>query len=194
MGVQLELLGIPYVVLDRQPEPGGTWSINRYPDVRVDTISITYEFSFEKNYPWIGVLRARRRGAQVPRPRRRRSTAWHDNIRFNRNVKKATFDEDRNVWVLEVDSPDGVETIEANVLVNAVGTFTNPNYPQFEGEESFEGRDPAPVPLARRLRRHRQAHRGHRQRLDRRAAARADRRRRRAGLRLPAHPAVDQPA
>src|SRR4051812_32240653 len=52
MGVQLELLGIPYVVLDKQPEPGGTWSVNRYPDIRVDTISITYEYSFEKNYPW----------------------------------------------------------------------------------------------------------------------------------------------
>jgi 4-hydroxyacetophenone monooxygenase len=52
MAVQLENLGIPYVVLDRQPEPGGTWTIHRYPDIRVDTISITYEFPFEKNYPW----------------------------------------------------------------------------------------------------------------------------------------------
>ena len=52
MAIQLEQLGIPYVVLDRQPEPGGTWTINRYPDIRVDTISITYEFPFEKNYPW----------------------------------------------------------------------------------------------------------------------------------------------
>ncbi|HQV58045.1 MAG TPA: NAD(P)-binding protein, partial [Ilumatobacteraceae bacterium] len=34
--VQMELLGIPYVVLERRPEPGGTWTINRYPDVRVD--------------------------------------------------------------------------------------------------------------------------------------------------------------
>ena len=52
MGVQLERLGIPYMVLERRPEPGGTWSINRYPDIRVDTISITYEFTFEKNYRW----------------------------------------------------------------------------------------------------------------------------------------------
>ena len=50
--VQLERLGVPYVVIERQPEPGGTWSINRYPDIRVDTISITYEFAFEKEYRW----------------------------------------------------------------------------------------------------------------------------------------------
>jgi 4-hydroxyacetophenone monooxygenase len=52
MGVQLERLGIPYLVLDRRPDAGGTWSINRYPDIRVDTISITYELLFEKNHPW----------------------------------------------------------------------------------------------------------------------------------------------
>ena len=43
--VQMEQLGIPYVLLERRAEPGGTWSINRYPDIRVDTISITYEFA-----------------------------------------------------------------------------------------------------------------------------------------------------
>lgn len=47
-GVQCELLGLPYILLERQPEAGGTWTINRYPDVRVDTPSITYEYSFEK--------------------------------------------------------------------------------------------------------------------------------------------------
>lgn len=51
-GVQMERLGLPYTILERRPEPGGTWSINRYPDIRVDTISITYEFAFEKDYRW----------------------------------------------------------------------------------------------------------------------------------------------
>ena len=138
MSVQLEKLGIPYVVLERQPEPGGTWAQNRYPDVRVDTISITYEFSFEKNYPWSEYFG---RGAEVRKYLDYISKKYgpHDKILFNRSLKKATFDEDRNIWVLEVDFPDGVETIECNYLVNAVGTFTNPNYPNFEGQESFEG-------------------------------------------------------
>jgi 4-hydroxyacetophenone monooxygenase len=138
MSVQLEKLGIPYVVLERQPEPGGTWAQNRYPDVRVDTISITYEFSFEKNYPWSEYFG---RGAEVRKYLDYISKKYgpHDKILFNRNLKKATFDEDRNIWVLEVDFPDGVETIECNYLVNAVGTFTNPNYPNFDGQENFEG-------------------------------------------------------
>ncbi len=138
MGVQLELLGIPYVVLDRQPEPGGTWSINRYPDIRVDTISITYEFSFEKNYPWKEYFG---RGADVREYLGHISKKYgvHDNTRFGRDLKSARFDEDRNVWVLEVAAPDGTEWLEANVIVNAVGTFANPRQPDFEGLEEFQG-------------------------------------------------------
>jgi 4-hydroxyacetophenone monooxygenase len=30
-GVQCELLGLPYTLLERQSEAGGTWTINRYP-------------------------------------------------------------------------------------------------------------------------------------------------------------------
>ena len=118
----------------------------------------------------------------------------HDNTRFERNVVKATFDEARDVWVIEAETPDGVETIEANVIVNAVGTFTNPKFPNFEGQDSFEGQiiHPSRWPDDIDLTGKRVARR--RQRLHRRAAALPDRGRRRAGLRVPAHAAVDQPA
>ena len=138
MCVQLERLGIPYVLLERQPEPGGTWTIHRYPDIRVDTISITYEFSFEKEYRWSEYFG---RGAEVRGylDYVSRKYGVHENTRFGHEVKKATFDEARDVWVLEVDTPEGVETMEANAVVNAVGTFTNPRFPQFEGRDLFEG-------------------------------------------------------
>src|SRR6185369_12001968 len=51
-GIQFERLGIPYTIYERRNEVGGTWSINTYPDVRVDTSIIQYQFSFEKRYPW----------------------------------------------------------------------------------------------------------------------------------------------
>ena len=138
MGVQLERLGIPYVVLDRRPDPGGTWSINRYPDIRVDTISITYEFLFEKNHPWREYFA---RGGEVREYIEMISRKYgvHGNTRFEHDLQKATFDEARNVWVLEVETPRGRETIEANILVSAVGTFANPRLPKFEGRESFRG-------------------------------------------------------
>jgi 4-hydroxyacetophenone monooxygenase len=138
MAVQLGLLGIPYEVLDRQSEPGGTWSINRYPDIRVDTISITYEYSFEKNYPWSEYFG---RGAEVRDYLEHISRKYgvYENTRFERDLVNATFDEERGIWVLELKTPEGAETIETNVLVNCLGTFANPKLPSFEGQELFEG-------------------------------------------------------
>jgi 4-hydroxyacetophenone monooxygenase len=138
MAVQLERLEIPYVVLERRPDPGGTWSVNRYPDIRVDTISITYEFSFEKKHPWSEYFG---RGAEVREYLEHISKKYgvFEHTRFERELTKATFDEARDVWVLELQTPDGTEIVEANAIVNAVGTFANPNIPQFEGQESFQG-------------------------------------------------------
>jgi 4-hydroxyacetophenone monooxygenase len=138
MAVQCERLGLPYVVLERRPEPGGTWSINRYPDIRVDTISITYEFNFEKEYRWSEYFG---RGKEVRGYLEMVSKKYgvYDNTRFEHELKRATFDESRDKWVLEVSTPNGTEVIEANALVNGVGTFANPRFPKFEGQESFRG-------------------------------------------------------
>lgn len=138
MAVQLERLGIPYVVFERRPEPGGTWTINRYPDVRVDTISITYEFSFEKNYPWTEYFG---RGAEVREYLDHISKKYgvREKTRFGHDLTRATFDEQRDMWVLELDTADGPVTFEANALINAVGTFANPKIPEFEGGDDFGG-------------------------------------------------------
>ena len=138
MGVQLELLGIPYVVLDKQPEPGGTWSVNTYPDIRVDTISITYEYSFEKNYAWSEYFG---QGAEVRQYLDYISDKYgvKKNTRFNHTLERATWDEARSVWVLEASTAEGRVTLDASILVNALGTFNNPLHPNFEGMELFNG-------------------------------------------------------
>ena len=137
-GVQLSNLGLPYTILERRPEPGGTWSVNRYPDIRVDTISITYEFAFEKDYRWTEYFG---RGPEVRSYLEGVSKKFgpYDNTKFGCEVTKATFDAERDKWIVEYDSPDGPQTIEANFVINGVGTFANPKFPQFEGQESFEG-------------------------------------------------------
>jgi 4-hydroxyacetophenone monooxygenase len=136
--VQMEILGIPYTVLEKEHEPGGTWSINRYPDVRVDTISITYEFSFEKEHRWSEYFG---RGPEVRAYLLKVAKKFgaYDNMKFGHKVSKATFDEARNVWEIEADTPDGKAHFTANFVVNCVGTFTNAKLPQFEGQENFKG-------------------------------------------------------
>ena len=139
MAVQCELLGMPYIVLERRAEFGGTWNINRYPDVRVDTLSSTYEFSFEKSYRWSEYFAS---GEEV------RSYLDHvaskfgvrANTRFSHDLKCAAFDENRDLWRLEVDTPDGLQTLEAKVVVSATGLFANPKLIEFEGDDRFKGR------------------------------------------------------
>jgi 4-hydroxyacetophenone monooxygenase len=137
-GVQLGLLGIPYVVLERRADPGGTWTIHRYPDVRVDTASITYEFAFEKLYNWAEYFGP---GADVRQYLEHISKKYgvFQNTRFGCDMKRATFDETMNVWTLEVETPNGLETLTANAVISASGLFANNRVPRFDGQESFEG-------------------------------------------------------
>jgi 4-hydroxyacetophenone monooxygenase len=97
--VQLERLGIPYVIYERRSELGGTWSINKYPDIRVDTLSITYEYSFDDQYPWDEYFA---RGEDVRKYIEfiAKKYGVFDHIRFGHDLEDATFDEQRSTWNL----------------------------------------------------------------------------------------------
>src|SRR3546814_16850633 len=50
--IQLKRMGIPFTVIERQPDVGGTWPLNSYPAARVDTSRYPSHFKYERNYPW----------------------------------------------------------------------------------------------------------------------------------------------
>jgi 4-hydroxyacetophenone monooxygenase len=137
--VQCQLLGIPYVLIEKQSRIGGTWARHKYPDVRVDTSSITYEHSFEKLYAWSQYFAP---GDEV------RAYLQHvadkhgitPNTSLSTELKAAVFDEARNVWTLELQGPDGPQKLDANILITCVGTFANAKVPDFPGKETFKGR------------------------------------------------------
>ena len=138
IAIQCKLLGIPYVVYERQPELGGTWNINRYPDVRVDTVSLIYELNFEKNYRWKEYFG---RGEEVRQylDHVSRKYGVFENTKFNHDMTDATFDESRNLWQLQFTTADGPKAIEANVMISATGLFANPMFPNIDGKEDFTG-------------------------------------------------------
>ena len=139
MAVQLGRLGIPYVLYDRRSEIGGTWSIHKYPDIRVDTLSLTYEFSFDDQYPW-GEYFAR--GEEVRRYLEFIVDKYgvREHIRLEHDLEDARFDESDSTWRLTFRGPDGspVER-DANVVVSAAGVFAKRKLPDIEGIEDFEG-------------------------------------------------------
>jgi 4-hydroxyacetophenone monooxygenase len=50
--IRLEQAGIPYTVFDKNPDVGGTWFENTYPDLRVDVPNHFYSYSFRPNPDW----------------------------------------------------------------------------------------------------------------------------------------------
>ena len=137
-GVQLERLGLPYTVYERRPEPGGVWSINRYPDVRVDTISVTYEFLFEREHEW-GEYFGRGADVRAYLEKVSRKYGVWERTHFNHDLKQARFDEERSVWVLEFATPDGTVIEEANAILSCAGLFATPKRVDIEGVADFVG-------------------------------------------------------
>jgi 4-hydroxyacetophenone monooxygenase len=139
MAVQLERLGIPYVVYERRSEIGGCWSINKYPDIRVDTLSITYEYTFEGQYPWSEYFA---RGEEVRGYIEfiARKYGVFEHIRFGHDLETARFDEQRSTWNLTLLRSDGArEEREVQAIVSASGLFANRKMPDIPGADEFGG-------------------------------------------------------
>jgi 4-hydroxyacetophenone monooxygenase len=136
--IRLDQEHIPYTIIEKNAEVGGTWWQNQYPGCRVDNQNHIYSYSFEP-YDW---------------------PFWYSNrqvlfdyfnhcadkygirskIRFNTTVDSARFDDTAGRWTVTVRSQGGApEEIEASALISAVGQLNRPRLPSIPGRESFEG-------------------------------------------------------
>jgi 4-hydroxyacetophenone monooxygenase len=138
MGVQLERLGIPYRIFERRHEVGGVWSINTYPDARVDTTNFVYQYSFEKNYRWSQYF-ARQHEVRGYIESVARKWGVFDKTTLNADVQGGEFDAKSNTWCVRVKTPEGTETLTANLVVTAAGLFATPKRLDVPGIDSFEG-------------------------------------------------------
>ncbi len=135
MGIELSKHGIPFVILEKSQDVGGTWLHNTYPGCACDVPSALYSYSFAPNpawsHKWSGqpeILDYLRRCAQ--------RFGVRGNIRFGTNAVEARFDEDDGTW--RITCTDGSQ-LRAQHLVNAAGGLHRPSYPDIPGRERFEG-------------------------------------------------------
>ncbi len=138
--VQLERLGVPYTVVERQEGIGGTWQLNDYLDSRVDLPGLTYSFSFMQNYPW--------RSNYPPQAEVKEylqciadSHGVTPRIRLGCEVVSAKWHEGPGKWEIRARARDGSEEMfEANVVISAAGLFSTPHMPDIPGAETFRGK------------------------------------------------------
>ncbi len=137
--INLNESGIPFTVLDKNDDVGGTWHDNRYPGCRVDVPSRAYSHTFGLHYPWEHWF--------APQGENNDYLRWcvetfgvRDHIRFGTEVTALTWDEPAGKWVIDYKDADGqAGVITANAVISAVGFLSRPKFPDIKGMETFAG-------------------------------------------------------
>ncbi|MFO1108211.1 MAG: NAD(P)/FAD-dependent oxidoreductase [Bradyrhizobium sp.] len=138
LGSALGRLGIPYTIVEKNAEIGGTWYVNRYPGCGVDTPNHSYSFSFGKRNPWTRYFAQR----QELHDYLLKVADEHDirkHVRLNTELTSARWDEISKRWISTLKTADGEETLNSTVLVSAIGQLNDPAPASFKDDETFKG-------------------------------------------------------
>jgi len=137
--IRFEQAGIPYTVFDKNPDVGGTWYENTYPDLRVDVPNHFYSYSFAPNPDWSDYFARREElAAYIERCAVEYGIVPH--LRFETEVLGADYDDASARWTLRIRTGDGrTETFVANAVVSAVGMLNRASVPDVEGLDDFAG-------------------------------------------------------
>jgi 4-hydroxyacetophenone monooxygenase len=136
--IQLKRAGIPFTVIEKNPDVGGTWFENRYPGCRVDTQSRSYTnlFGVDYSYPY----------SHCPASENERYFHWiantynlRDDIIFETEVRSVVWDDTTSEWQVSIDGPGGERVLRANAVITAVGFLNRPKLPDIEGMSDFRG-------------------------------------------------------
>ena len=138
-GIRLKQADLPFIIIEKNPGPGGTWWENRYPGARVDVGSHQYCYSFEPADHWSEFY------CQQPELRAY-FTAILDkydlrpHCKFKTAVTRLRWDDGRSEWSIDLSDTDGLEeNIQARFVFSAVGSLNLPNLPDIPGMDTFSG-------------------------------------------------------
>ena len=139
MAIKMREAGIPFIIYEKNKTVGGTWLENSYPGCGVDTPNHFYSLSFEPNHDWPDHFSKRDQlWAYLERLADQYDLRRH--IRFETEVTAARYDETRALWsVTARDAAGHEETLDANVVISAVGQLNRPSIPDFPGLAEFRG-------------------------------------------------------
>ena len=138
LGVALGRLGIPYTIVEKNDELGGTWYVNRYPGCGVDTPNHSYSYSFGPRNPWTRYFCQRQELLDYLK----RVAVEYDirgHLRLNTELTSSRWDENSRRWVSTLKTKDGEEIFESTALVSAIGQLNDPLPVYFKGQQNFRG-------------------------------------------------------
>ncbi|HEX7819692.1 MAG TPA: NAD(P)/FAD-dependent oxidoreductase [Sphingobium sp.] len=139
MAIKLKEAGIPFTVIEKNDDVGGTWYENTYPGVAVDTPNHFYSYSFRTSSDWDHYF------AQGPEIIKYIRTVYaesgvKDHIRFEEEVVSAVWNADTAHYAVTLRRKDGSEyEMQANAVVSGSGLLNRPSIPAIPGMDMFKG-------------------------------------------------------
>ena len=136
LGIFLRKAGFrDFTIFDREDGVGGTWRINTYPGLACDVKSHLYSYSFDLNAHWSRLWSGQPEILEYfERCAQRYQLA--PNLKLHTEIVSARWDADSQTWRL---TTAGGEQYVFDVVVSAVGLFTQPVLPELVEEEPFTG-------------------------------------------------------
>jgi len=138
LAVSLQKLGVPFRIVEKNSDVGGTWFLNRYPGCGVDTPNHAYSYSFGPKYRWSRYF-SRREEVQSYVAEVADAFGLRAHISFQTKLKSSRWDDAQKCWVSELMSPEGSESVRTNFLVSAIGQLSDPSVPRIPGANDFKG-------------------------------------------------------
>ena len=135
--VNLQRMGLPFVILERHSDLGGSWWESRYPGAGVDIPSHLYEFAFFPN-DWQHYFATRDEIYEYLHAVADRFDIRR-HIHLGTSVVSAQYDSDANSWVVETTRSGERRTFHAEIVISAVGAFNQPAVPGIPGLDRFTG-------------------------------------------------------
>lgn len=138
LGVALNRLGIPYTIVDKEAELGGTWYVNRYPGCGVDTPNHSYSYSFGPRNRWSRYFSQQQEILDYLK-KIADEFGVRQHVRLNTRLTSSRWDETTKRWISTLETPDGPQEISSAILVSAIGQLNDPSMARFEGADDFAG-------------------------------------------------------
>ena len=136
LGIFLKKAGFrDFTIFDREDGVGGTWRTNTYPGLACDVKSHLYSYSFDLNPRWTRLWSGQSEILEYFERCARRYNLG-PNLVLNTEIRSANWDPDSTRWCLTTAT--GAQH-RFDVVVSAVGLFTQPVMPKLVEEEPFAG-------------------------------------------------------
>jgi 4-hydroxyacetophenone monooxygenase len=137
--VRLREAGIPFLVVEKNRDVGGTWFENQYPDCGVDTPNHFYSFSFASQHDWTHYYSKQPQILGYIRQTAERFNVL-DQVRFQTEVTSTTYDEATQTWHSVLRGPGGrEESYVSQAVMTGVGALNRAKLPAIDGVEDFAG-------------------------------------------------------